>query len=397
MGECINIIPIFATDYVRMVIKNDVSVQKTVFFKNAVKNIRELRIELLSSQDVVVLACVSKDNIEQVKELAEFLEKRKIPAIAISDNSSLQYEVMRAGFLGVINYIPSDSPAEQKMLISQIRLKAHDAVKIHNVIKKRSVISFENVIDRRSTFNGGGDGYRAKANEYISFSENEKSVERENTPVKKEDTANTPVVFKEENLTESHFDCSAPIDTIIVIGASTGGTEALIEILKRLPAEIPPILIVQHMPAGFTKMYADRCDYFCKMKVQEATEGMVVHNGNAYIAPGEHHMRLNKGGRLYYLTCRKGEKVNGVCPSVDVLFDSVSEVMPKNTIGIILTGMGMDGADGLLKLKNKGAYTIGQNEKTCVVYGMPKEAFDRGAVEVQANIEDIAKIILENV
>lgn len=401
MGECISIIPIFATDYIRMVISNDFSVGEDIIFKPAVRNIRELRIALLKSRNVVVLVCASKENINEIKEIQAFLEERKIPAIAVCDNSSLNYELMRNGFFSVTNFVPSGTSSQQKMLLSQIRLKAHDAIKIEAVLTKR------NAVGNTTASLGGNNSYKSPFN---------KVSEQSSHLVKSKDTdSGKSIGFSVGGTSKSAFDNlhresssvlgsayehayrqGSSIDTLIVIGASTGGTEALIEILKRLPDKIPPILIVQHMPAGFTKMYADRCDYFCKMKVQEAADGMPVNNGNAYIAPGEYHMRSNKSGSGYYLTCRKGDKVNGVCPSVDVLFDSVVDIMPKKTIGVILTGMGVDGASGLLKLRNRGAYTIGQSEKTCVVYGMPKEAYDRGAVKIQADIEDIAKIILEN-
>jgi two-component system chemotaxis response regulator CheB len=182
-------------------------------------------------------------------------------------------------------------------------------------------------------------------------------------------------------------------NTIVAIGASTGGTEATLKVLKELPANFPPILITQHMPAGFTKMYADRLNKACNIEVREAVHGDKVKQGTALIAPGEKQMILKKDSQGYYVDCRSTEKVNGHCPSVDVLFNSVAETAKKNSVGIILTGMGRDGTTGLLNMKKAGAYTIGQNEKTSVVYGMPMVAFNIGAVMVQASIEDIPNIL----
>lgn len=182
---------------------------------------------------------------------------------------------------------------------------------------------------------------------------------------------------------------------VIAIGASTGGTEATLEILKALPIETPGILVTQHMPPGFTKMYADRLNKICTIEVREAKNGDRLHEGLALIAPGDSHMRLKKDEKGYYVDCRPGEKVSGHCPSVDVLFNSVSETAGKNAVGIILTGMGKDGASGLLSMKKAGAYTIGQDQESCVVYGMPMVAYNIGAVTVQSPIDEISGILIK--
>ena len=183
---------------------------------------------------------------------------------------------------------------------------------------------------------------------------------------------------------------------IIAIGASTGGTEATLEILRTLPKEMPGILVTQHMPAGFTKMYADRLNKICDLEVREAKNGDRLQSGLALIAPGDYQMKLLKDSIGYYVSCKPGEKVSGHCPSVDVLFNSLAEVAGKNAVGIILTGMGKDGAQGLLNMKKSGAYTIGQDKDTCIVYGMPMVAFNIGAVQIQAPIEDISDILIKH-
>jgi two-component system chemotaxis response regulator CheB len=183
-------------------------------------------------------------------------------------------------------------------------------------------------------------------------------------------------------------------ERIIAIGASTGGTDATADIIKRLPDDLPGILIVQHMPSGFTKMYAQRLNSLTGIRVSEAKDGDRVERGTALIAPGGLHLLLKKDSKGYYVTCVRGERVNGHCPSVGVLFDSVAKTAGPAAIGVLLTGMGRDGAEGLLHMKNKGAYTIGQDESTCVVYGMPREAFETGAVVQQASLQQIADLIL---
>lgn len=187
---------------------------------------------------------------------------------------------------------------------------------------------------------------------------------------------------------------AASSNTVIAIGASTGGTEAIIAVVKDLPANSPGVVIVQHMPPVFTKMYAQRIDRIANMNVKEAENGDRVVKGQIIIAAGENHMTLCKDSNGYYVKSQPGEKVSGHCPSVDVLFDSVSKVAGKNAIGVILTGMGSDGAKGLLSMKNAGAYTIGQDKESSIVYGMPMVANDIGAVTKQLPLTSITDEII---
>ena len=188
----------------------------------------------------------------------------------------------------------------------------------------------------------------------------------------------------------SHISPVGGKDRIVAIGASTGGTEAIFEVVKRFKRDIPGVVIVQHMPPGFTKMYAERLNNQCEVAVKEAQTGDRVLQGQVLIAPGDRQMRLVRVGDQYQVECRGTEKVSGHCPSVDVLFSSVAKVAGRNAVGAILTGMGGDGAKGLLEMRNAGALTVGQDEATCVVYGMPKVAYDIGAVQSQAPITAIA-------
>lgn len=182
---------------------------------------------------------------------------------------------------------------------------------------------------------------------------------------------------------------------IIAIGASTGGTEAIDVVLSGLPKEIPGIVIVQHIPKGYSQMFANRLNESLTLDVKEAEDGDLVKPGSVLIAPGDQHMAVFKSSEGYRVKCYKGEKINWHCPSVDVLFDSVSRTARDRAIGVILTGMGNDGANGLLKMRANGARTIGQDERSSVVYGMPKAAHEIGAVEIQAPLMDISKEILK--
>lgn len=182
---------------------------------------------------------------------------------------------------------------------------------------------------------------------------------------------------------------------IVAIGASTGGTEAIHEVLKYLPEKMPPIVIVQHMPPVFTRLYAERINLTCKIEVKEAQKGDLLTPGHAYLAPGDSHMKVVRNGSNYLIDVFKGDKVSGHCPSVDVLFNSVAETSGNSAVGVILTGMGGDGAKGLLRMREKGAFTIGQDEESCVVYGMPKVAYDIGGVVTRIGLKDIPHKLME--
>ena len=187
----------------------------------------------------------------------------------------------------------------------------------------------------------------------------------------------------------------ANLDQVIIgLGASTGGTEATLEVLKRLPADIPGMVIVQHMPTGFTQMYAERLNRLCQMEVREAKHGDEVRRGLALLAPADYQMRIVRSGTRYTVSVQSGEKVSGHRPSVDALFFSMAEQVRCKMVGIIMTGMGRDGADGLLQMRKAGAFTIGQDKESCVVYGMPMVAQNIGAVQIQASCENISSVLL---
>ena len=186
---------------------------------------------------------------------------------------------------------------------------------------------------------------------------------------------------------------------IVAIGASAGGTQTTAAILKTLPYNFPGIIIVQHMPQEFTRSYADNLDKDCKISVKEAEDGDVIKQGLCLIAPGgDRHCEVVKRYRQFCVRLRYGPKVSGHCPSVDVMFQSVAANAPgQEAVGVILTGMGSDGAQGLLKMRQSGSYTIGQDEKTSIVYGMPKAAYDAGAVARQASLENIPSLLMKYV
>lgn len=182
-------------------------------------------------------------------------------------------------------------------------------------------------------------------------------------------------------------------DKIIAIGASTGGTEAIKDILMHLPSNTPGVLIVQHMPPKFTTAFAERLNQQCAMEVKEARDGDSVTIGRALLAPGNFHMLLKRSGARYHVVVKNGPPVHHQCPSVDVLFNSAALSGGANVIGVLLTGMGADGAEGMLAMKDRGGYTIAQDEASCVVFGMPKEAIRKGGVQKVLSLSRIPEEI----
>jgi len=185
-------------------------------------------------------------------------------------------------------------------------------------------------------------------------------------------------------------------ETVIAIGASTGGTVAIQELLLRLPADMPGIVITQHIPEGFSQMFAKRLNSLCQLEIKEAVSGDQVRPGQVLIAPGNYHMLVRRNGGIYSVELTQGPQVCYQRPSVDVMFASVAQAAGSNAVGVLLTGMGSDGAKGMLALKRAGAPTIAQDEESCVVYGMPREAVRLGAVDTVASLLDIPKAIVDS-
>jgi two-component system chemotaxis response regulator CheB len=184
-------------------------------------------------------------------------------------------------------------------------------------------------------------------------------------------------------------------EKLIAIGSSTGGTEAVRVVLTQLPADCPAVVITQHMPPGFTRSFADRLDTLCRIRVKEAENGERLLPGHAYIAPGGHHLRVDRSGANYVAVIDEGEPINRHRPSVEALFDSVARKAGPNAVGVMLTGMGRDGADAMRRMHDAGAWNIAQDEASCVVFGMPREAIAAGGVDEVVTLSAIGQRVLE--
>tara|TARA_R110000851_G_scaffold135045_1_gene270457 strand:- start:50373 stop:51464 length:1092 start_codon:yes stop_codon:yes gene_type:complete len=210
--------------------------------------------------------------------------------------------------------------------------------------------------------------------------------------IRRQKSVSAPTVV--QRALQSTQSLSETTEKVIAIGASTGGTEAIRILLSSLPEDCPGILIVQHMPEGFTRSFAERLNTLCRINVKEAEDGDSLLRGHALIAPGNRHMRLRRSGARYVVGLEDGPLVSRHRPSVNVLFRSVARYAGANAIGVILTGMGSDGSEGLLEMREAGAYTIGQDEDSSVVYGMPREAWAQGAVVVQAGLSELPALVM---
>ena len=340
------------------------------------------KIRVLTVDDSIFFRKMLIDNLSKFENIEvvgyainAYDAKNKIPALK-PDVVTLDVEMPGMSGIDFLKQLMRENPVPV-ILVSSLNLSVFDALSAGAVdFVRKPDMSSDNSFKIFIS-----DLYRK-----ITIASNAK-VRLHNTPAK---TAMHSILAHNFNPPKLKLD-----SMIIAIGASTGGTEATLSILKQLPANMPGIVVTQHMPPGFTKMYADRLDRICKITVKEAKNGDQVLPGRALIAPGDKQMKVVKVGTHYTVSCLDGEKVSGHKPSVDVLFNSVADAAGPNAIGVILTGMGRDGASGLLKMRQKGAYTIGQNKETCVVYGMPMVAYNIGAVCIQAACENISDLIIE--
>jgi two-component system chemotaxis response regulator CheB len=301
----------------------------------------DARDKLLELDPDVMICDVQMPKLNGVEFIRRLLPQYKIPIIVVSSISDVVFDAMDAGAVDFLSKPDARTPNGFENFIKELIIKIKGALnaKVSGSLSRGNKIN-ENRITQPSNVN----------------------------------TINNKV---------------------IAIGASTGGTEAIYSLLKMLPPTVPGIVIVQHIPPLFSKMFADRLNLQTQFNVKESQTGDIIESGKVLIAPGDKHMKIKKLGDKYIVETLQGNKVNGHCPAVDVLFESVAKIASRNAIGIILTGMGHDGAVGLMAMRRAGARTIGQDEESSVVYGMPKVAFELGAVEKQVSLSRIPSIVFD--
>lgn len=325
----------------RTIIKNEFSKIDDIEIIDTAANAAEAEEKIMRLNPDVVTMDVEMPGMNGIDFIRSFLPKKRVPFIVITSSPTRAFDAISAGAIEFMKKPLVQNSADMNAFCTRLA----------------SVIRFS-----------------AKAKVRVQ-------------PIKPPSIQVTPITLSG----------AAKPNKIIALGASTGGTDALIEVVKRLPANSPPVVIVQHMPAGFTHMYAERLDRICAMSAKEAEDGDRLRPGLIVVGAGEFHLTLEKDARGYFVSSKRGAKVSGHCPSVDVLFESVAKTAGPNAVGAILTGMGADGAEGLLKMRKAGGYTIGQDEASCVVYGMPGVAFKIGAVMKQLPLDKIAEEIISKV
>lgn len=289
------------------------------------------------------------------------------------DVISLDVEMPRMSGIDFLKLLHSQTPYPT-ILVSSLPLNKNDAIKYGaidfvskpDLREKDSLITFANNLKEA-----------VKRSKYCKIP----TIKATDTPVK-------PI--------ESNLKYTYNRDLLIAIGASTGGTEAIIEVVKDLPENTPGIVIVQHLPANFTELYTNRLNSACKMKVKTAQNLDRIKQGQIILANGDHQMSIRRDREGLYINSIKGERVSGHCPSVDVMFGSIADTCANTCIGVMLTGMGADGAMNMKKMRDKGAYTIGQDQKTSIVYGMPMEAYKNGSIIRQLPLNKISEEILNH-
>ena len=298
--------------------------------------------------DVITLD-IEMPKMDGISFLEKIMSLRPMPVVMVSTLTHKGAEsTLRALELGAVDYIGKPADANNRNALQELSSELTQKVKVAAVSKVRS---------------------------------------KQHIPANSNKDTSDILPFTPSNISKKK---------IIAIGSSTGGVEALRDIILLLPSNTPPILITQHMPEAFTASFAKRLDGLSEMTVHEATNDQKILPGNVYIAPGGKHMEIKSLGDAYACRIADGEPVSGHKPSVDVLFSSVANIVKQNAIGVILTGMGKDGAEGMLTMRQAGAYNIGQNEESCVVYGMPKAARMNNATNAELSLAKIAKGILEN-
>lgn len=332
----------------------------------------------LLKPDIITLD-IEMPGMSGIDFLKELLPVHPIPVILVS---SLNVRVFDALALGAVDFVRKPDPNQNiskemflNKLLSRLSLGANARVRIPQAIPNSPSITAlrQTAAASAKTLQAGGtpngtQTYNPNVSRTAAFHSSAAALRNLNAA-----------------------------NTVIAIGASTGGTEAILEVVRQFPPNMPGVVITQHMPPGFTAMYAERLNRLCQMEVKEAQNGDKIRPGLILLAPGGLQMRVVRMGGGYAVSCNPGEKVSGHCPSVDVLFDSVSSTVRDRAIGVLLTGMGADGAAGLLRMRKNGAFTIGQDRETCVVYGMPMEAYKIGAVCKQAPLGSIAQLVMNQI
>lgn len=306
----------------------------------------EARDMILSLRPDVLTIDVEMPKMNGIQFLSKLIPQYPIPCVVVSSAAIMAFDALEAGAVDYVKKPLAKTQEDLKSFAAELESKIVIASQAKVIRQRKQLVPAQNTAD-------------TAASGYTPFNPNHSGK-------------------------------------IVALGASTGGTDALQLVLSGFPKDMSPVVIVQHMPPVFTKMFAERLDKLSPMRVKEAENGDRLEDGLALLAPGDFQMTVEKDARGYYVRVASGEKVSGHCPSVDVLFHSVAHAAGRNAVAAIMTGMGGDGANGMVAMHAKGAYTIGQDKDSCVVYGMPMVAFKMGGCSTQAPLDEISDCILRH-
>lgn len=337
--QAISVLVVDDSAVFREILTRGLSSDDMINVVGSAKDAYEARDEIIRTKPQVIICDVEMPKMTGIEFVRQLMPQYPVPVIVVSAVSQKVFEAINAGAVDFVSKPDIHSMNDVRSFINELINKIKDASKANLVVSQPDT---------------------------VNQSTNETTTSKQKYPVQ-----------------------------VIAIGASMGGVQALQYLLHQLPSNIPGIVVVQHIPSGFSKMFAERLNMSTAFVVKEAKNGDIIEQGKVLIAPGGKHLRVKKRNTSYVVECYEGDKVSGHCPSADVLFDSVARNVGQESLGVILTGMGYDGARGLLALRRKGGRTLGQDEGSSVVYGMPKVAFELGAVQMQASLVKMADKIVE--
>lgn len=363
-NKAISVLVIDDSAVFREILVRGLSSNDTIHIVGAAKDAYEARDIIIATLPQVLVCDVEMPKMNGIEFVKQLIPQYAVPVIVTSSLSQNVFEAMNAGAVDFISKPALHSVNGVKAFILELIQKIKEASKAKLPSHSSSTLTTSSTSSASSRTNATS----------ASSTTSSTSASALTSPAKYKGNVR-----------------------LIAIGASMGGVQALHFLLQQLPTDLPGIVVVQHIPAGFSNMFAERLNMSTRFDVREAKQGDIVKPGQVLIAPGGKHIRVKKRDEAYVIECFAGDKISGHCPSADLLFESVATSVGSAALGVILTGMGYDGARGLLALRRKGGKTIGQDEESSIVYGMPKVAFEVGAVQIQTSLAKMSEQIVSMV
>jgi two-component system chemotaxis response regulator CheB len=385
-NKAISVLVIDDSAVFREILVRGLSSNDTIHIVGAAKDAYEARDIIIATLPQVLVCDVEMPKMNGIEFVKQLIPQYAVPVIVTSALSHNVFEAMNAGAVDFISKPALHSVNGVKAFILELIQKIKDASKAK---LPSNPASFTNKFATSPT----STSFASSASS-ATLSGTSISSTLSNLSASSASSASSSSSASSASSASVKYKGSVQV---IAVGASMGGVQALHFLLQQLPTDLPGIVVVQHIPAGFSNMFAERLNMSTRFDVREAKQGDIVKPGQVLIAPGGKHIRVKKRDEAYIIECFAGDKISGHCPSADLLFESVATSVGGAALGVILTGMGYDGARGLLALRRKGGKTIGQDEDSSIIYGMPKVAFELGAVQIQTSLSKMSEQIVSMV